>query len=392
MEQLQRGQSPSSVRFYNFKTIFMAVYGADRITKREIQDITSLSWGTVTTMVDRLEEAGYIVKNGKAFTNGRSAAYYSVNRDRGSVIGIDLNLSGATAVSTDCYGQVRKSVSVPLSKDGAEAVIAQIIGMTDEIIKQTPGMIYGIGVAVQGTLDTQHGVSSSILQIPDWKDVRLAEIFEKKFGCKTYLLHDPDCINLAEQKIGANISDYNRGTIALIRIDSGVGLSTLINNHLSTNGYASELGHICVEPHGPRCLCGNIGCLEEYASTGGISRRYTAIGGEPNTPAGEIAERAKEGDRRADSVIRGFCEKLGMAVSSIVNMLPIDTVIFYGELSRVLSENDAEFRQQFNSHVFMHRQVNVRYSALSGDAAAIGASLWATKNLLRELSFSEMEE
>ncbi len=388
----QRGQSPSTIRFYNFKAIYMAIYGSDRITKREIQDQTSLSWGTVTTMVDRLEDAGYIVRNGKASTNGRSAAYYSVNRERGSVIGIDLNLSGATAVSTDCYGQVRQSIGMPLSKNGAEAVIEQITEMTEEIIRKTPGMIYGIGVAVQGALDTQHGVSSSILQIPDWKDVRLAEILEKRFGCKTFLLHDPDCINLAEQKIGSYISDYNHGNIALIRIDSGVGLSTLINGHLSTNGFSSELGHICVEQHGPRCICGNVGCLEEYASTRGISRRYEALGGEPNTPAEEIAERAKEGDRHAEAVIHGFCEKLGVAVSSIVNMLPIDTVIFYGKLAGVLSENGAEFRQLFDSHIFMRRKVNVRYSTLSGNAAAIGASLWATKNLLRELTFSDLEE
>ena len=79
---------------------------------------------------------------------------------------------------------------------------------------------------------------------------------------------------VAEKTIGSAREKLINRNAAFIRLDKGIGLSLSIYNDISTNHYASEFGHICVDYNGPKCYCGANGCLEEYASADGIMRRY----------------------------------------------------------------------------------------------------------------------
>ncbi len=303
---MQDYQKQNSARSQTIKNIYMAIYRSGHITKRGLQSETALSWGTVTSVVDLLVNSGFVVPVGKAFTNGRSATYYAIKTDIDYIVGIDLNTTGLSVISSDCYGRIKKHEQAPADCINADSFLRQMISLTKSVISKTPGHPLGIGIAVQGALDINRGLSSNTYQIPDWKNICLKRIVEENFDTKVFLLHDPDCINIAEQSLGANKEYYNRGNVAIIRADAGVGISMMINGHLSTNGYSSEIGHICVEENGPKCKCGNAGCLEEYASFGGISSRYAEKSGEHNISAFEIAERSLNGDGAASEVIEAF--------------------------------------------------------------------------------------
>ncbi len=387
----------SSAHYHNLKTIFMTVYDAGQITKRELQERTSLSWGSVSMMTDELISLGYLTETGKTPGSlGRRASLLGINKEANSIVGIDLNLNGITAVATDMYNNVKEQYTVRIEDFTADSVLKSLFEATDMILsKKGKGTVRGIGIAVQGPLDVNRGISFSIPQIRDWHNIRLAELFEKRYGIKTFLLHDPDCLLMAEKASRDRRSDLIEKNVALVRLDQGVGLSMMVNGHISTIGYSSEFGHTCVNPEGTECVCGNRGCLEVYASENGIVNRFRqeSNGKYPDNPGIDgITALAGAGDPLCSRLMKEMYSYFGLSLSILANMFPIDTIILYGGFAETVRKYKGELEAVFSSHIFLHRSIPIRFSELDTNAPAVGASLWATKNILRSLSFAETEE
>ena len=64
----------------------------------------------------------------------------------------------------------------------------------------------------------------------------------------------------------------------VVKLGTGIGSAIVINGRLyrGANGGAGEIGHICVDPEGPICRCGQRGCLEAVYGAAGIERAATA--------------------------------------------------------------------------------------------------------------------
>ena len=59
--------------------------------------------------------------------------------------------------------------------------------------------------------------------------------------------------------------------------------------HLGIGGTGGELGHMVIDYNGPRCGCGNHGCLEAYASGPAIAAMgMKAVAQGLTTPIGEL--------------------------------------------------------------------------------------------------------
>lgn len=70
--------------------------------------------------------------------------------------------------------------------------------------------------------------------------------------------------------LGETASDIAAGSrdVVYLRVDEGVGGGVVVDGALVSGswGTAGELGHVCVDPEGPRCACGGRGCVELVAS------------------------------------------------------------------------------------------------------------------------------
>ncbi len=381
----------ATIRQNNLRTLVLAICKYGPISKRELQQKTSLSWGSVSTMVEELQAMGYVVTVGKSEGHiGRRATNYAINTRINHIIGIDFNASGITAVLTDLCGGIIKHMFRPLQLLTYERVLDVLLDVTSDIIESdTPNSrILGIGIAVQGIVDVNHGVSVCFPQISNWNNVRLSEIFEKKFGIRTFLMHDPDCILFAERTLGLKKS--KRNDIALVRLDKGIGLSLSIDGFITTSKYISELGHICVDYNGPRCICGNRGCLELYASVDGILMRYYEISKvdyDPNINFMALALLATEGDEICLGLFSDMSKYLGTALSSLANILPVDSIILYGSMIQARELFDAQMNQHMNQHLYGGKKVEILYSELDLNAPALGAALWVSDYTINCISF-----
>jgi glucokinase len=133
------------------------------------------------------------------------------------------------------------------------------------------------GVVTPGMVDETSGsvVYASNL---DWRDVPLRDLLSARLEFPVAVGHDVRAAGLAEQLLGAARGSRD---FVLVPIGTGVAAALVTAGHTITGalGAGGEVGHIPVVPGGEVCPCGQRGCLEVYASGGGVARRYAARGG-----------------------------------------------------------------------------------------------------------------
>ena len=186
-------------------------------------------------------------------------------------IGCDLGGTNLRAAIVDVEtGSVLQQMSIPtLARDGHSAVMKRMAGLFMQMIEWA-GMkkedIGGIGIGVPGVLDLEKGETVFLPNLAGtWPHVPLRDTITNLTGLPTSLLNDVRSMTNGEWRFGAG-----RGvdTVAVFAIGTGIGGGLVIHGqlHLGIGGTAAELGHMVIDFNGPRCGCGNYGCVEAFAS------------------------------------------------------------------------------------------------------------------------------
>ena len=309
----------------NSNNVFHLLLKEKQMTRRQIEAVTQLSWGAVSNVTSRLMSAGYInevkAKNPGA---GRTPAVLELCRDGYYVIGIDINMSGFRAVLLNLHNEVIYTTTCEPCHNGKHALLEQIISLIHEVLEYADGnRILCIGVAMQGLVDAQNGISVQFSSCEDWKCVPIVQLLEESLGIPVYLEHDPNCVLYAysvSQKMTEGI---------LVRIDDGIGMAVMMDGKIFERFGAFELGHTVVVPGGRSCECGNRGCLEVYATRKGLG----ILAGVSFDSLIEIAkERGNQGARDAISLFDQMAEYLGNSIANVAGLLNISEVVLCGDM------------------------------------------------------------
>jgi glucokinase len=204
--------------------------------------------------------------------------------------------------------------------------------------------LVGIGLSAPGPVDPSAGV---VLQAPNlrgWDNVPLADELRRRTGLPVWLGNDANLAALGEARFGAGRGSRN---LIYLTISTGVGGGVIADGRLllGSRGLAAEVGHMAISMDGPRCGCGNRGCLEAYASgTGLVNRAREAIAegrasslaveDGPLTPAG-IAETAEHGDPLAQELLSAAGCALGVGIRSLLHLFNPSVIVIGGGVSQV---------------------------------------------------------
>ena len=268
------------------------------------------------------------------------------------VLAIDI---GGTKIRTAIIsnkGQVMaKEQCLTLADEELQAVIDRIFSTIDRLLglrNIDSSQLHSISVAAAGAIDFEKGLVTSSPNLPGWHDVPLRDIVKKKYRLDTFLINDASAAALGEHEFGAG---RRINSLVLLTVGTGIGGGIIINGKLYSgqSGSAGEIGHMTIDVNGPRCNCGNTGCLETLASGTAMAREaikritqgerssLTEIveGKIENITAEKVLVAAQGGDSLALDVISRAATYLGVGMVNLVNIFNPEMIIVGGGMAKM---------------------------------------------------------
>lgn len=321
------------------------------------------------------------------------------------LLGIDL---GGTAVKTAVVSRdkhVLAQESRPTEADkGVDHVIGVMVAsarasLEKADVKMTDVLAAGIGAP--GPMDWRSGVVFSPPNLPGWKDVPLGERMSEALGVKCFVDNDANLACYGEFWMGAGQGVEN---MCVLTLGTGVGGGIVTHGKLlrGIDGTAAEIGHLKVMREGRTCGCGDMGCLEAYASVSGMLRtawegiesgRETTLAvrcdEDPGRLTGQmISEEADRGDAFALEVIRETAKWLGMGIAGLVNLLNPEKVVLCGGMINAGDLLLDTIRETVKRRAFdvPARRAEIVTGALGADSGVLGAAGAALERLEAESS------
>lgn len=313
-------------------------------------------------------------------------------------IGCDLGGTNLRAAIVDVEsGEVLCQKSIPTrARDGHDAVMKRMADLFMRVIREA-GMqkneIGGIGIGAPGVLDLERGETLFLPNLPGtWSHVFLRDTITDLTGLPTALLNDVRAITNGEWRFGAG-----RGvdTVAVFAIGTGIGGGLVVNGqlHLGIGGTGGELGHTMIDFNGPRCGCGNDGCVEAYASGPAIAAMgMKAVSQGLTTTIADlceydlnritpelIAEAANAGDEIAKDIYEKAGFYVGIAAANICASVGPRRIVIGGGVAQAGELLLDPIRRTIRERVFVMpvEQVEVVPSQLGDNAGVIGVACWA---------------
>jgi len=314
---------------------------------------------------------------------------------RKPILAIDLGgTKMLSAIVTPLGGILSRNYCLTMAERGKKAVIDTVISNVSGILSKAKLEIRdldGIVVAAAGILDTIHGVVTVSPNLSGWRNVQLGEILFKNFGLTTFLINDANAAALGENRFGVG-----KGIDSLIylTVSTGIGGGIIIGGKLYSGAYgcAGELGHMVIEDNGPKCSCGNNGCLEAMASGTAMAREVVdrIEKGEMSTviqlvqgrldkiDAKIVAMAAKKGDALACEVVNKIAYYLGIGFVNLVNIFNPEMIIIGGGVSRMgrMLLEPAKRVMKERAFKLPSRNVRIVRSRLGYDAGVLGAAAY----------------
>lgn len=232
------------------------------------------------------------------------------------------------------------------------------------------------GVAVPGIVDAEQGVAVYAANL-GWRDVPLRDLLTERLGgIPVALGHDVRTGGLAEGRIGAG-----QGADRFFFVPLGTGIAGAVGIggrvEAGAHGFAGEIGHIVVRPGGTPCPCGQVGCLERYASASAVSEAWAAATGDPEADAADCAKAVESGDPRAQTVWQNAVDALADGLVTALTLLDPSTLIIGGGLAEAGETLFTPLRDAIRQRITFQKLPSVVPAALGDTAGCLGAGLLA---------------
>lgn len=224
----------------------------------------------------------------------------------------------------------------------------------------------------------------------DWKDEPIGEYISKALSVPAVVENDVNCMTEYQRRLGQGEGKQNFLVVYLAPDVLGLGCGIVASGELvrGATGGAGEFGHIVIQPEGPRCRCGNRGCLEAMLHVHNFDRDLN-WGGHAHGRGFEVGARlAAEGHERARRVFARGGRYLGQGLANAINLLNPELVILGAQEELIQgsppqgssAECFMEAMQealQYNAFGKMGADCKVLVAPLDLGVAACGASLLA---------------
>lgn len=304
-------------------------------------------------------------------------------------IGIDLGGTNLRVALVSEEGEIVKKIKKP----STEQIFNSVFEAVEEIGYEK---ISGIGLGIAGLIDRKGGrvyVSPNLRAV---EGIDIVKKFQGKFSVPVFIVNDANAAALGEKISGAGKSFDN---FVLLTLGTGIGGGIIYKGYLLN--VSAEIGHMSIDSEGVKCPCGNIGCLENYASARAMISKAVAMlekgtesllkecckGSFYKLTPEDIYLTALDGDMLAREILKDAGRYLGVGLANIINILSPEAIILTGGLINAWNIYIQEAIKEASRRAFkdLVDSVKIIPSSLGDDAGIIGAASLVFNELSREV-------
>ncbi|MGO9314798.1 MAG: ROK family protein [Syntrophobacteraceae bacterium] len=392
---IKRGNIQSELNQYQ---VIRLLRTKGRITRPELVRTTGLSRPTIDKIVEFFKKERIISEAGSrnaSSRSGRRPVDLSLDNSSKIIAGVDFECPGLEVVMTDLSSTIIDCMQrhySPFAKK--ELIIDTLIQDIREMIgrqARSTNDLLGIGVALPGVVDVRNGMSLNIERLKDWNNVPVSQLLGKALKVPVFIDNDVNLMALAERNLGNLDMSEN---LIYVSLRQGIGAGILIDGQIFRGNYGNSgfLGHTSINPRGPKCKCGNLGCLELYAGENAIANMYMAKLRQARTAQGSrfhrlnaaaVYEAAARKDPTALAVLYEAGTTLGVGIANMICLFDVNHIVLWG---KAVQAGESFFRgvgDSINRRLEPAFRTNMELgiSTLNEHAAALGATLLVMEDL-----------
>ncbi len=362
------------------------------ITRPDLVRITGLSRPTIDKIVDSFKKDRIISETGTrdgSSRGGRRPVVLTLDGSSKVIVGVDFECPGLEVIMTDLGSSIidrrQHHYDATLKADHIiDTVIEDIREMLFANGRSTAELL-GVGVALPGVVDVKTGVSLNIERLKNWNNVPVSQLLEQALSVQVFIDNDVNLMALAEKSLGKSDDSIN---LLYVAERQGIGAGIIIGGQIyrGTYGNSGFLGHTSIDPNGPKCRCGNYGCLELYAGESAIValyeeriklRRTSPKNSISHLNGASIYAAAAAGDPAAVAVLDEVATILGVGIANMICVLDINHVVLGGDVTKAGESFIAAVRNSVTRRLepAFRRDMRFRFSTVNEHAAALGATL-----------------
>lgn len=311
---MKKATNASLMKIKNQKLV-LSIINKSKCSRADIARSTGLTKAAVTLIVDELINDGYVEEYISDYNGvGRKPINLKLRENSAFAFGVNITRKHYEVGIVDLNGNILKNKQFDIDKPSK--VIDQIQKTITEQINETgvsQDKILGIGITTPGPVNYKENTILTPPNFNEWHNLKL------DFQDSIHLENISDAAALSEKYFGCckDIDNY-----IMLMVDEGIGSGLIIDNKIyrGNNGRGTEAGHISINFQGIKCECGNVGCLEKYASVPAI------LEGTGYIEWKQVIENNDIG------IIKKEAEYLSCAMTSIINLFDISTVLISGDI------------------------------------------------------------
>jgi predicted NBD/HSP70 family sugar kinase len=319
----------SALRQANERLVLNAIRQNPSISRSDLVRMTGLSPSSVTFIVDRLIRNQWVCEERHASRRqvGRTPTALRLRPEAMMAIGVEIAHSGARIVLADPTGEILQKKTLPWQRH--HGIFLNRVGVAIRSIIERAGVkqVLGVGVSCPGTIHRPSGeVTAENL---GWRGVQVEQLLGRAVSAPLYLENNAKVSALAERWF-VEPGEMALQEFVFVTLREGLGTGVISRGHIlqGATSAAAEFGHTILYPDGRRCVCGNRGCWEQYASGDALRRLYAERCGVKDSPEPEeIVRRAREGDKMAAGALKETAVQLSLGFCNLIMALNPEAIV-----------------------------------------------------------------
>ena len=333
----KQGKNQDDLQKLNRALVMRLIHKLGICSRAEVAKRSGLTKASITGITQQLIDAGVVKEVGLIDgIKGRRSIGLTLCLEHYLCIGIRLTRKdvrgGLFDVAGEIYADEQRLIPLNSTPEDAMALMKDII---EKLLQKGDGRkVLGIGLAVPGPVIYDEDKIAYMSAFPGWENISIKKELYEAFGIPVLLEHDAVCFALSEWW---DRDSQNYRLMVCVLVGQGVGAGIVDGGRpvRGALGCAGEIGHMTLDIRGPRCDCGNYGCMEKYASTLALEKRMAeALKTRPEHPLygrapgyREILKAVREGDELATELFTEAVTYLGYGIVNLINLLNPDIVV-----------------------------------------------------------------